>query len=1145
VVRYRFGEYMLDTQQYALWDQHAWTPLRPKIFAVLLYLIQQRDRVVSKAELLEHVWPEQWIGDGSLNACLMAVRKVLGDTGQTQRYIQTLRGHGYRFVARVHADHEAAAVPAAPLAPGGPSVARAEAEHRPLTVLHASLVDASRLAEQLDPETFREIVQAYHQTCRTVMTRFTGYVAQYHPARVCVYFGYPQAHDRAAEHAVRAGQALLTAWEPLQAHLAAAMRHLLALAVGIDTGTVVVDAAQQPPLALGQTLQRAELLQSWATPGTVVLSAATHRLVAGVLPCVALGQHHLPGLTQPLSIYQALSAPDPQTGLDLPPASGLTPLVGREAEMALLLARWRQAKGGMGQVVVLSGEAGIGKSRLVATLHAQIAPEPHVVLAGRCTAYDQPIAWAPLTQALQRFLGWQPQASAPEQHGRLVQVAQQYGLPLETALPALALVLGGERSEASSVLPLSDPQQQHQQMLTVLLALLTAMAHRQPLVWILEDLHWSDPSTLAWLAALVDAGPIVPIYTIVTCRPPFPLAWLGRAHVTPLVLSRLSPAQAAVVVQHVAGNATLPQALQEHIVKHADGVPLFLEELTKTALESDAVPVDSATLPLPIPTTLHDSLMARLDRLDTAKHLAQVGAVIGRTFSYPLLRALTALEDTTLQADLARLVAAELVYQQGLPPQATYVFKHALIRDAAYQSMLRRTRQQLHARVLQVCTAEATPVANLPPALLAQHATQAELWPQAVAYWQQAGTQALQQGAYPEALQHLQQGFAGLDSLPPGPARLRVEVELSLALTPVLLIMHGAGAPEVERLTTRAYALAQQLEQTPAVLPALRDLHYIAWTQGQLQTAQELAERLLALAQSHPDPVVPLEASLAMGTTLWSSGQCRRALQALEQRLRARDPRQPLAVQRVPHPELACLLYSALVLWYLGYPEQAQQRVQIGLEYAAQLAQPYHLAWGQQVGAMFYRLGHQRSQAEALTMALVQTATAHGMGLAVMAGQLLQDWALAETPLEPFTHYQPRLAAYRTRNGPLGLAQHLLWLTEAYSRGGQTNEGLQALTAAEHLVAYTGEQLVQTELLRMRGALLSCEDALQQALALARRQEAKMLELRAAVSLGRLWQHQGLRDRAHALVGPVYARFTEGWHTADLRHARVFLGELA
>lgn len=1175
-MRYRFGEYLLDTQRYALWDQRAWTPLRPKIFAVLLYLLQHRDRVVSKTELLEHIWPAQFLGDGSLNTCLMAVRKALGDTGQTQRSIQTLRGHGYRFVALVHEEaDEAPVAPSAPLPPPasvGPPVGRPDAERRHLTVLHGALADASCLVEQLDPETFCEVVQTYHQTCRAVMPRFWGYVAQYHEASVRVYFGYPQARAGAAHHAVRAGLALLAAWEPVQRRLAQEVGRHIAVCVGIDTGLVVVDKAhdeaRHPPLAVGHAPHRAGLLQAWARPATVVISAATHRLVEDALRCVPLGQHTLPGMTQSLDLYRALPEPDLERGLAGPTSRNLTPLVGREAEVALLLERWTQVKAGFGHVVVLSGEAGIGKSRLVAAVQAQVAQEPHACLAGRCTPYDQHAAWSPLTTALQRFLQWRPHEPAAAQRAALEQAVQQYGLTLDTTVPGLARLLGSNLPEAPYDLPPLDPQHQRQQILTALLTLLTAVARRQPLVFILEDLHWSDPSTLELLERLVDSGPTAAIYTLVTCRPPFQPAWVGRAHVTPLVVPRLSPAQAATLIRRVAGSTALPSEVLHHLVQQTDGVPLFLEELTKTVLESDALhqpagqPLDlAASLPLPIPTTLQDTLMARLDHLGTARRLAQVGAIIGREFSYTLLQAITALEDTALQPDLARLVAAELVYQQGLPPQATYVFKHALIRDAAYQSMLQRTRQQLHACLVRVCTEGAPPAAVMPPALLAYHATHAGLLPQALEYWQQASAHALHQGAYHEALSHVQRGFALLDRLPAGPVRLRQETELSLALTPVMLIVHGAGSPEVERLTTRAYALTQQLEQSPALFPALRGLHYVAWTQGQLQIAQELAERLLALAQTSTDAVSHLEAHLAMGTTLWSGGLLVSALWHLAQGLSARDLTRRLTVQRIPHPELGCLLYSALVLWHLGYPDQAQRRLQEGLDYAAQLAQPHHLVWSQHLGAMFYRLCRQLPRAQALTEAAVQAATAHGLSFAVAEGQLLQAWALTDQPLAPFAQYKPCLTASHTRSGPFRLTQHLVWLAEAYGQRGQPTEGLHALTEARNLAAYTGEQLVCADILRVHGELLSpvgarphagtlappgtaAEGLLQRALLLARQQQAKSLELRAAMSLSRLWQQQGQRARAREVLGAVYAWFTEGFETVDLLEARALLEDL-
>src|SRR5262245_50069156 len=680
-----------------------------------------------------------------------------------------------------------------------------EAERRQLTVMFCDLVDSTALARQLDPEDYREVVHAYQATCATVIQRFDGTVAQYLGDGLLVYFGHPQAHEDDAQRAVRAGLGMLDALAPLQVRLAAEKGLHLAVRLGIHTGLVVVGAVgtggRQEQLALGDTPNVAARLQGLAAPDTVIVSDATWRLVQGYFAGHDLGLQTLKGVETPVQAYRVLGTSGAQSRLDVVSPRGLTPLVGREAELALLRARWAQARDGLGQVVVLSGEAGIGKSRIVQVLHEHVATEPHVRAEWRCSSYAQQSPLHPVIAHLHRLLRWRPDDAPTEKLRTLEETLVAYGFALPETVPLFAALLSLPLPECYAPLSLT-PQRQRQKTLEAVLAWLLAEATRQPVLFIVEDLHWIDPSTLEFLTIFLDRGPTARILTLLTCRPEFRPPWGFRAHLTQLTLNRLPRPQVPQMIGRITGGKALPLEVVEQIVAKTDGVPLFVEELTKMVLESGLLREEeeryALTGPLPplaIPTTLHDSLMARLDRLATVKDVAQLGATIGRTFAYELLQAVSLLDAATLQYSLRQLVEAELVYQRGVPPQATYTFKHALIQDAAYQSLLRSTRQQYHQHLAQVLAEQFPEMAETQPELLAHHYTEAGLSAQAIPYWQRAGERALQRSANLEAISHLTRGLEVLGTLPETPARLHQELDLQVALGTALRATKGNAAP--------------------------------------------------------------------------------------------------------------------------------------------------------------------------------------------------------------------------------------------------------------------------------------------------------------------------------------------------------------
>jgi TOMM system kinase/cyclase fusion protein len=1062
----------------------------------------------------------------------------------------------------------------APTLPPSPALAAEphapEAERRQLTVLFCDLVDSTALATQLDPEELRAVVRAYQDTCAKVIARYEGHIAQYLGDGLLVYFGYPRAHDDDAQRAVRAGLGMIEALGQLNAHLGQERGVQLAVRLGIHTGLVVVGEVggdtRQEHLALGETPNLAARLQGLAAPNTVVISAATVPLLGGFFACQSLGTSLLKGFAQPIEVYRVLSESTARSRLEAAGTSGLTPLVGREQERALLLERWAQVKEGVGQVVLLSGEAGIGKSRLVQVLKEQVATEPQTWLTPcQCSPYYQNSALYPLIDLLERVaLRFEREESPPQKLRKLEGFLVQYGLPLAEAVPLFATLLSLPLPAAYA--PLSwSPEQQKQQTLHALLTILRRMAAQQPVLFVMEDLHWVDPSTLEFLSLLVDQGPTARILTLLTFRPDFSPPWTGRAHLTQLTLPRLPRRQAVEMTGRVAQGKPLPPEVVAQVVAKTDGVPLFVEELTKMVLESgllqeraERYELAGPLPPLAIPATLHDSLMARLDRLAMVKGLAQLGATLGREFAYELLQAVAPWDEETVQRGLHQLVEAEFLYQQGVPPQATYRFKHALIQDAAYQSLLKSTRQQSHQRIAQVLEAQFPATAETQPELLAHHYTAAGLIPQALPYWQRAGERAIERSAHVEAISHLTRALELLQTLPDTPARAQQELTLQHTLGVPLLATKGWAAPEVERAYARAYALCQQVGDTPERFPVLYGLYLYYNHRGNFRTARELAEHLLTLAQRAHDPALLLQAHRALGEICCWFGELVAARTHLEQGLALYDPRQHRAEAfRSGHdPGIACRIWAAVVLWRLGYPTQALQRTQEALMLARELAHPFSLAHTLNFATGVYRWRREWAASQVHAEALLTLATEQGFPQWVATATFHRGAALAaqgrgDTGIGDM---RQGLAAFRATGGENSMPFWLGVLATAYGDVGQPASGLPLLDEALALADKTEERHFEAELYRLKGELLLALSAehqaeaaacYQQALAIARRQEAKSLELRAAMSLARLWQHQGKRAEARELLAPIYGWFTEGFDTADLQEAKALLEALA
>lgn len=1083
-------------------------------------------------------------------------------------------GHGLVWTVTAPSQEPQPPSPAVPAAHAGlpPDTSRAAvAERRQLTVMFCDLVGSTTLAGQLDPEEWREVVRAYQETCAEAIRPFDGSIAQYLGDGLLVYFGYPVAHEDDPRRAIHAGLAILAALETLNTRLAAHPGIHLTLRVGIHTGLVVVGeigaGTRQESLALGDTPNIAARLQGIAAPDTIAVSAATFHLVQGYFACDDLGPHQLKGVATPLQVYRVLRASGAQSRLEAAAPRGLTPLVGREQELDLLLQRWQQVKDGLGQVVLLSGEAGIGKSRLVEALRERIGQAGSTRVTLRCSPYYQHSALYPLIDYVQRRLQWQRHDTPQEKADKLERTLRASRLPLEEAMPLFAALLAVPLPEPYAPVRLR-PQQQKHKTHAALVAWLMTEAERQPVQAVWEDLHWADPSTLEVLGLFMDQAPAARILTVLTYRPEFQPLWPSRSYLTSLTLTRLARPHVEQLVLHIASGKSLPPEVSEHIVARTDGVPLFVEELTKTVLESGEISdagnhyALTGSLPaLAIPTTLHDSLMARLDRLVTAKGVAQLGAAIGRQFAYDLLCTVSQLDDATLLRELGRLVEADLLYQRGLPPLATYSFKHALIQDAAYQSLLKSTRQQYHQRIAQVLTAHFPETAETQPELLAHHYTEAGLLAQAVDAWQQAGLRADTRSAHAEASAHFTRALDVLQTMPETPQHIQRAIELLTALGWSLQAVKGYTASEAEYAYTRALELCQQIEATPHRVIVLLGLWAFRVVRAEFPLARELGEQLLTMAQYAPDTPVPTLAHMTLGFTLFHLGDLTAARSHLAQGVALYSGYTPLVatthVGGVQDPKMLCLSYTARALWLLGYPDQASQQSQEALAHAQTLAHPFTLLHALTLGIMLQRWRGEMHQSQERNEVARTLATEQGIAHVVATSTFQRGlWLLGHgREQEGSAEVQQGLTAYRSMGARLELPYRLAQLAETYGSLGQPAEGLTVLREALALVETTGERWWEAELYRLQGELLlaqagtqlgvvEAEACMQKALAIARHQQAKSLELRAAMSLSRLWQQQGRRIEARQLLAAVYDWFTEGFDTVDLQQARALLGAL-
>jgi predicted ATPase/class 3 adenylate cyclase len=1041
------------------------------------------------------------------------------------------------------------------------------AERRQLTVMFCDLVGSTALSARLDPEDLRVVIGAYLACVAEVIARNEGVIARYMGDGVLAYFGYPQAHEDDAEQATRAGLALVDAVANLQTDIAAGLQ----VRVGIATGMVVVgdltgEGAAKEQGVIGETPNLAARLQALAEPGTVLISESTHRLTDGHFDYRNLGPVALKGWVEPIPAWQVLGATGVESRFEAQHKTRLTPLIGRDEEFELLLRRWQLAKRGEGCVVVLTGEPGIGKSHIALALEERLESEPHITLRHFCSAHHTNSALYPFIRQLERASRFERSDSPAEKFAKLEALLKRSGADADRVVAPLANLLSLPLNDRYHV-PEMSPQKRKEMTLAALLAQLGGLAARQAVFVIFDDVHWADPTSLELLTLTLEQVQRLPVLLLITARPEFTPPWPGHAHMTTVSLTRLNRNDGAALIGRVTGGKTLPKEVMNQILARTDGVPLFVEELTKSVLETGLLKerddhyVLSHPLPsMAIPTTLHASLMARLDRLAPVREVAQIGSVVGREFSYELLSTVAGLPKEALEEALAQLVRSELVFCRGQLPQAVYTFKHALVRDAAYSGLLRSRRAALHATIADAFEQRFPEIVEAQPETLAHHLTEAGLFEKAEAYWLQAGKKAAVRSANLEAIAHLERGIEALGHLPDGRRKDRLELDFQFVLGTCLIATQGPASNKAMATFSRARELCERLGGPPEQLQVMFWLTTASVIRGELPLAQEMIVALLQLTEARGDRPALLNAMrgqamirLFMGHASAARELLERAVEAFnasseEERLAARAAGQDAGVA-----DLALMSWS---LWLLGHADTAITRLVAAIQRADAIDHPHSQAYACYYASVLHALRGEFLTAQGYAERCLTLSEEHGFrqwrGLAHAIRGICVS--LLDPSSGALEEIRAALDEYRSAGYQLGITALYVLLCPALLSSHKYEAALEMIEQGLATVNRNSERIFEAELYRLKArallvhgapeARIEAQSLLDQALTTARSQRAKALELRATKDLAALWIDQGRRQEALDFLAPIYAWFTEGFDTQDLKVAKALLDQL-
>ena len=1160
---YELGPFRLDTQNGLLFRGREPVALGQRAFALLRTLAERPGAVVSKDALIEAAWPGLAVEDSNLTVQISALRRALGETPDGGCWIETMPRRGYRFVGPVVASEENGVIAAPPLAAprDAAAIEHGEAERRQITALSCELVGVGAESAERVSKTCARQCETFDAASRREPRTMQEFIYRHLGNNVFVLFGYPEAHEHDAEQAIRAGLGLCAAVKALRPDTAVPIR----CRVGIATGMVIIGdpvggGALRDREIVGEIPNLAARLLASAQPDTVAIGPATRRLIGNLFDCRDLGALDTNSGTEPMRRWQVLGESVVASRFEALRGSKLTPLVGRDEEIDLLLRRWARAKAGDGQIILVSGEAGLGKSRITAAFEERLHTEPHLRLRYFCSPYHQDSALFSVIDQLGRAAGFardDPPASKLEKLEALLARAA----PPDEDVALLADLMSLPASERHP-LPNLTPQRKKERTLQALIRQLEGLASEKPVVAVFEDAHWLDPTSRELLDLTVERVRSLPVLLIVTFRPEFQPPWAGQPQVSMLALNRLDRRDRTGLVAQIAASKTLPGEVVSQIADRTDGVPLFVEELTKSVLESgllreenDRYVIDRALPPLVIPTTLHASLLARLDRLASVRHVAQIGAAIGRQFSYPVLHAVSRLPEDELQTALGRLVASELVFQRGMPPDAIYSFKHALVQDVAHDSLLRNARQQLHAQIAEALENHSPEITESHPELLAQHYAEAGLVEKSVTYWGKAGRRSAARSAMAEAAVQLRKGLDQLALLPDTPERQRQELEFLSALGAVLTAAQGHGAPAAGQAYAHARELWEQLGFPSEFLHVPYGQARNHLYRGELDMAQIVNEGLLHLSRQRNNSAGLVLGHYSSGLNLMVAGRMALSRSHLEEALALYDPNLhgSLVLQAGFHPQVGSRAYLGNVLFCLGYTDQALAQSSAAIAEARRLAHSPSLAASLAIDARLLSLAGDDAALSERADELVAVSTEWGFPLWVALGTIYRGWVRVKNgkAAEGMSLLRSGLSTYRATETELWMPHFLSLLAGGCESAGQAEEGLALLEEALQIADRMGERWFLAELNRHKIQLLrrlghseAAEGQYRKSLSIAQEQKAKLWELRAAASLARLWGEQGRRADARDLLGPVYGWFTEGFATPDLKEAKALLDEL-
>lgn len=1036
-------------------------------------------------------------------------------------------------------------------------------ERRQLTVLFCDLVGFTQLASRVDPEVLQEVIRAYEDACAACVTRYEGYVFQRLGDGVVAFFGYPLAHEGEAERAIHAGLAILDAMSTLRV----ADMERLQVRIGIATGLVVVSSLEKG--AVGETMNLAARLQSIAPTGGLLVSERVRQLAGGGFVYEDMGAQQLKGISTAVSAFRVQGVSRLSSRFDAATQAVLTPMMGRDHELALLMGRWQQVQDGEGQVVLLSGEPGIGKSRILSAFMAQLSPQgwsrthsPRALLF-QCSPYYTNNAFFPSIDHLERALSFERDETAESKLDKLeALVITHYGRP-QSDVRFLGAMLSLPTEARYGPIQMT-PQRIKDEILRAMVDLVEAAARQQPSVLLFEDAHWSDPTSLEFLDLLIDRVKEFPLLILITHRLEFHNRWTSQGHVSALNLSKLTRAQSAAMAAMLAKGKALPGNLQDQIIARTDGVPLFVEELTKAILESDQIAEKEDRYEyrgdpsqLIIPATLRDSLMARLDRHQVVKEVAQMGAVIGREFSYELIQAIAPQRIGDLDQALQQLTESGLAFRRGTPPEAIYTFKHALVQDAAYDSLLKSRRREVHAQIADVLLRQFPLEAALRPSTIAQHMTKAESLEEALIYWIKAGKLALQQSANLEAIMYLNSGLKIIERIPRTSAISRHELEINLSLWPAYMATKGFSTPEVEKAALRARELCEHFGDMQGVALAMIGKFAVHLVRAELDSAQREVREGLGLVRKLESPQLAALMKVLIADVYHWQGQFMDSRHFLNEALipwnlpRAKE----LAEQTGLDAHCIGLAYRGLNESIMGYADQGRLAISEAIEGAETLGNAQTM--GHCLGLLGWLAVFMRdvNQARHWAAKTIEYCGEQRLVFWEASGYLVDGWVLVQEGRyeDGVRRVHQGIEIRRSAGAALVHASFYAVLAECHCQAGRYENSLEMISEGLAHIEQTGERHAEAELYRVRGEVVLARDTdyqraaedLHKAMQVAQNQGAKTYQLRAAVSLTRLFQSQGKHHKARDLLTPLYEWFVEGFDTKDLKDARALLDELA